>query len=171
MVWYCHHRPELWGSRTSHEKPGDPPHTLARSGFISSVQWAYPFNEPVDTKRYDNYLTYVKRPIDFGTIKRKLEAGGYKVPDDMHADIQQAGLDLICMDPAMFNFDSDPSSCLCICERLGLSWYSLMGHANAPLEELASAVCSHGWHHMSCCFLCRCLPMPSCSTRVSPMWA
>ena len=56
------------------------------------AQWAYPFNEPVDTKRYDNYLTYVKRPIDFGTIKRKLEAGGYKVPDDMHADIQQAGL-------------------------------------------------------------------------------
>ena len=56
------------------------------------AQWAYPFNEPVDTKRYDNYLNYVKRPIDFGTIKRKLEAGGYKAPDDMHADIQQAGL-------------------------------------------------------------------------------
>ena len=57
------------------------------------AQWAYPFNEPVDTKRYDNYLNYVKRPIDFGTIKRKLEAGGYKAPDDMHADIQQARLE------------------------------------------------------------------------------
>jgi Bromodomain len=69
------------------------------------AQWAYPFNEPVDTKRYDNYLTYVKRPIDFGTIKRKLEAGGYKVPDDMHADIQQARLDSL--GSCLISSDSD----------------------------------------------------------------
>lgn len=54
------------------------------------LQWSYPFNEPVDTVRYDNYLNYVKRPIDFGTIKRSLETGAYKEPEAMLADVRQA---------------------------------------------------------------------------------
>jgi Bromodomain len=108
---------------------------VARASSFSSVQWAYPFNEPVDTKRYDNYLTYVKRPIDFGTIKRKLEAGGYKVPDDMHADIQQAGSTQTLMEPQLLSCDSGPRSCLCICEQLGLSWYTLTGHVKASCVE------------------------------------
>lgn len=54
-----------------------------------ALQWAYPFNEPVDTKRYDNYLTYVTRPMDFGTIKRQLEAGHYREPTALLADVRQ----------------------------------------------------------------------------------
>lgn len=57
--------------------------------MIYTLQWAYPFKEPVDTKRYDNYLNYVKRPMDLGTIKRGVEAGAYKAPDDLLADVQQ----------------------------------------------------------------------------------
>lgn len=43
----------------------------------------------MDTKRYDNYLSYVKRPMDFGTIKRQLEAGHYSEPNAMLADVRQ----------------------------------------------------------------------------------
>ena len=41
------------------------------------MQNAYPFKTPVDTILYKDYLTKVKSPIDFGTIKTRLDAGQY----------------------------------------------------------------------------------------------
>ena len=35
-------------------------------------QWAWPFMDPVDTANFTDYLSIVKRPMDFGTIKKHL---------------------------------------------------------------------------------------------------
>lgn len=80
--------------------------------ILLRAQWAYPFNEPVDTKRYDNYLNYVKRPMDFGTIKRNLETGVYKAPDDMLADMQQVGISLLLM-VKFTSLVADWPKCIC----------------------------------------------------------
>ena len=55
------------------------------------LQWAYPFNQPVDLKMYTTYLTYISRPMDFGTIKRNLESGTYPDPEAFAADVRQVG--------------------------------------------------------------------------------
>lgn len=40
------------------------------------LQWCWPFNQPVDTNIYKDYLEVVRTPMDFGTIKRRIEHGG-----------------------------------------------------------------------------------------------
>ena len=53
------------------------------------VQWAFPFNKPVDVNTYRDYLTRVTTPMDFGTIKRKLDAGHYPAPELFAVDMRQ----------------------------------------------------------------------------------
>lgn len=52
------------------------------------MQWAFPFNAPVDTTRFADYLNVVKNPLDLGTIKSRLEgATYYRDPKDVWSDI------------------------------------------------------------------------------------
>lgn len=44
------------------------------------MQWSFPFLAPVDTTKYLDYLTVVKQPMDLGSIKQRLESGGYRDP-------------------------------------------------------------------------------------------
>jgi hypothetical protein len=56
---------------------------------IMAHKWSWPFNSPVDTNIYHDYLDKVKTPIDFGTIKRRLDRGGqYRHPDEFLADVR-----------------------------------------------------------------------------------
>jgi hypothetical protein len=52
------------------------------------MQWAWPFNEPVELDRYPDYLAVVKNPIDLGTIRKRLEAGHYATPAEVLADVR-----------------------------------------------------------------------------------
>ena len=38
---------------------------------------------------FKDYLTFVTRPMDFGTIKTILEADGYATPAEFRADVEQ----------------------------------------------------------------------------------
>ena len=40
----------------------------------------------MELDRYPDYLTAVKQPMDFGTIKRRLEQGLYGSPEQFRAD-------------------------------------------------------------------------------------
>lgn len=58
-------------------------------------QWSWPFNAPVDLRQYPDYLALVAHPMDFGTIKRRIDAGcagggagGYRHPDEFLADVR-----------------------------------------------------------------------------------
>lgn len=73
-----------------------PPHHSATS-LPPPPQWSWPFNAPVDLRQYPDYLTLVASPMDFGTIKRRIEAGcasggagggGYRHPDEFLADVR-----------------------------------------------------------------------------------
>ncbi len=39
------------------------------------VQWCWPFNQPVDTNIYRDYLVKIRQPMDFGTVKKRIEQG------------------------------------------------------------------------------------------------
>lgn len=47
---------------------------------------SFPFNEPVNTDLYQDYLNYVQTPMDFGTIKNKIEQ--YKHPREFEKDVR-----------------------------------------------------------------------------------
>ena len=49
-----------------------------------------PFREPLDWKTLGlfNYLDFIQRPMDLGTIKTKLEAGKYQTKEQVAADIR-----------------------------------------------------------------------------------
>jgi len=53
------------------------------------LQFAWVFNTPVDTSRFPTYLSVVSRPVDFGTMKARCEAGLYKEPSQVYADFKQ----------------------------------------------------------------------------------
>ncbi|KAL0073143.1 hypothetical protein F4703DRAFT_1899529 [Phycomyces blakesleeanus] len=44
------------------------------------------FLEPVDTRLITDYLTVIKRPMDFSTIRRKIETGRYRHLDEFRDD-------------------------------------------------------------------------------------
>jgi hypothetical protein len=45
------------------------------------------FNAPVDTEKYPNYLSVVSKPLDFGTIRKRLDANAYMSLDDFVSDV------------------------------------------------------------------------------------
>jgi Bromodomain len=45
------------------------------------------FNAPVDTEKYPNYLQVVDKPMDFGTIRSRIDSGGYASLDDFVSDV------------------------------------------------------------------------------------
>jgi hypothetical protein len=52
------------------------------------LQWAWPFNEPVELHRYPDYLKVVKQPMDLGTIRKRADAGHYPMPAELLADVR-----------------------------------------------------------------------------------
>lgn len=54
---------------------------------IMMHKWAFPFNQPVDTNLYTDYLRVVATPMDMGTIKAKLEGRQYCHPDQCGDDV------------------------------------------------------------------------------------
>jgi hypothetical protein len=61
---------------------------LSTNMVICISQWAFPFNEPVDLERYPDYLKAVLEPMDFGTIKAKIDAGTYVQPGQFNTDMR-----------------------------------------------------------------------------------
>eukprot|EP00887_Chlorella_sp_A99_P008002 scaffold12.g8002.t1 len=56
--------------------------------MITSHKWSWPFNHPVDTKVYKDYLQVVETPIDFTMITRRINSGYYKHPDAFLAEVR-----------------------------------------------------------------------------------
>ncbi|KAL4436667.1 hypothetical protein ABPG75_003806 [Micractinium tetrahymenae] len=70
-------------------------HCKKTLGHITSHKWSWPFNAPVDLRQYPDYLAVVASPMDFGTVKRRIDAGcasggatGYRHPDEFLADVR-----------------------------------------------------------------------------------
>ncbi|GAB2218930.1 hypothetical protein Droror1_Dr00002163 [Drosera rotundifolia] len=60
---------------------------------ITQHSWAAPFKEPVDTESLglDDYYQIIEKPMDFGTIKRQMDAkdgSGYKHVREIYADVR-----------------------------------------------------------------------------------
>jgi hypothetical protein len=51
---------------------------------------SWPFMEPIEPERFglEDYFKIIKKPMDLGTIKRKLETGKYDKPSEVLEDIQ-----------------------------------------------------------------------------------
>ncbi|KAI5446310.1 transcription factor GTE1 [Lathyrus oleraceus] len=60
---------------------------------ITQHKWAWPFLEPVDVEGLglDDYFEIIEKPMDFSTIKRKMndkEGSGYKNVREIYADVR-----------------------------------------------------------------------------------
>lgn len=53
-------------------------------GDLNAASW---FTEPVDPAYAPDYYSIVKNPMDFGTIKKKLESGSYGDHEEFHSDM------------------------------------------------------------------------------------
>ncbi|XP_046555113.1 BRCA2-interacting transcriptional repressor EMSY-like [Haliotis rubra] len=53
-------------------------------GELNASAW---FTQPVDPADAPDYYSIVKKPMDFGTIRKKLESGGYKDHEEFHQDM------------------------------------------------------------------------------------
>ena len=51
-------------------------------------EYGYVFHTPVDKTQAFRYEFYIKNPIDFGTIKKKLSSGRYEFLEQFLDDIQ-----------------------------------------------------------------------------------
>lgn len=49
-------------------------------------KFSWPFNHPVDIKRFPDYMQVVSEPMDFGTMKDKAERGQYRDPQQVYGD-------------------------------------------------------------------------------------
>lgn len=52
------------------------------------MQWAWPFNQPVDLQRFKDYLQLIEQPMDLGTIQSKLDAWQYSSPQYFERDMR-----------------------------------------------------------------------------------
>lgn len=52
------------------------------------MQWAFPFAKPVDVTIFKDYPIIITQPIDFATIKSKLDGARYKQPQQFHDDMK-----------------------------------------------------------------------------------
>lgn len=52
------------------------------------MQWAFPFANPVDVNLFKDYPNVVKQPMDFATIKAKVDSGAYKGPQHFFDDMK-----------------------------------------------------------------------------------
>lgn len=57
---------------------------LTATSCLTPLQWCWPFNQPVDTNIYRDYMTVVKTPMDFGSVKKNIDRGELGVAGDFH---------------------------------------------------------------------------------------
>ena len=55
---------------------------------VMTHKWSWPFNAPVDLRIYKDYLEKVETPMDFGSIKKKLDGKEYTHPDQFLKDMR-----------------------------------------------------------------------------------
>eukprot|EP00947_MAST-08B_sp_MAST-8B-sp1_P001806 g1806.t1 len=72
------------------------------SGVGWSVQTAKPFLTAVDTSQVPDYADVISRPMDLGTIRQKIGAGGYASPEDFHEDVR-----LVFLNCYLYNNDAE----------------------------------------------------------------
>ncbi|KAI3426052.1 hypothetical protein D9Q98_008020 [Chlorella vulgaris] len=63
-------------------------HCKKTLGQITTHKWSWPFNAPVDLRQYPDYGLTVTQPMDFGTVKRRLDCGAYRHPDEFLSDVR-----------------------------------------------------------------------------------
>ncbi|KAK4387813.1 Bromodomain and PHD finger-containing protein 3 [Sesamum angolense] len=56
------------------------------------------FSEPVDPNELPDYFDIIEQPMDFGTVRKKLDDGAYKTLEDLEADVF-----LICSNAMQYN--------------------------------------------------------------------
>ena len=87
------------------------------SGLMATkaARW---FLQPVTPKEAPDYEEYVSSPMDYGTIKAKLEAGQYASPEDFAADVRLVTANAIKYSPDNDNYvNKDARACLTAFER------------------------------------------------------
>ena len=62
--------------------------SLLHAESVSFLQWAFPFAMPVDVTLFKDYPNIIKAPMDFATIKAKVEGGLYKGPHPFYDDMK-----------------------------------------------------------------------------------
>ena len=97
-------------------------HTLISE--MEALEHAWPFLYPVNTKQFPTYKKVIKQPMDLATIKKKLDANGYKLRDEFVDDIR-----LIFSNCELFNEDDSP---------VGKAGHSMRSHFEARWAELTS---------------------------------
>ncbi|XP_072264657.1 PH-interacting protein isoform X3 [Pyxicephalus adspersus] len=56
--------------------------------LIFQCEDSEPFRSPVDLNEYSDYRDIIDTPMDFGTVREKLEAGTYETPMDLYKDVR-----------------------------------------------------------------------------------
>ncbi|XP_068137626.1 PH-interacting protein isoform X2 [Hyperolius riggenbachi] len=56
--------------------------------LIFQCEDSEPFRQPVDINEYSDYRDIIDTPMDFGTVREKLEAGTYESPMDLYKDVR-----------------------------------------------------------------------------------
>ncbi|GBF96114.1 transcription factor [Raphidocelis subcapitata] len=56
---------------------------------MMTQKYSWPFNHPVDLKRFPDYAQVISQPMDFGTMKDKAEKGAYRDPAAVFADFDR----------------------------------------------------------------------------------
>lgn len=48
--------------------------------MLPIMQWSFPFNTPVDTSKYPDYLNVVTTPMDLSTMRVRMDSNNYRDP-------------------------------------------------------------------------------------------
>lgn len=84
--------PESAAERRASKRSFDAFNAISLSTLIDEVikqRQAWPFTKPVSVNEVPDYLDVIKRPMDFGKIKSKLNLGDYRTNEDVMKDVEQ----------------------------------------------------------------------------------
>lgn len=83
---------ETAAERRASKRSFDAFNAISLSSLIDDVikyKHAWPFIKPVSVNEVPDYLQVIKRPMDFGKIKSKLNLGDYRTNEDVMKDVEQ----------------------------------------------------------------------------------
>lgn len=83
---------ETAAERRASKRSFDAFNAISLSTLIDDVikqKHAWPFTKPVSVNEVPDYLDVIKRPMDFGKIKSKLNLGDYRTNEDVMKDVEQ----------------------------------------------------------------------------------
>lgn len=140
----------------------------ASTSITCCLQWAFPFAKPVDVNLFKQYPVIIQHPMDFATIKAKVDGGVYKGPhlfyDDMKLVFANArrfnppGSDVYLMASGV-----EVSPHLDICHPCYWSWLCLVHTVSGQVQPavhcrfvycstvwVMTQSCSHAWQGTAC---------------------